>query len=151
MNQWRWRSKRRGVCSPLVLREMRCKPSSPFSAGLRVLLPAMRWHSAEQLLPLQFHPSVIPFDPLLRMIPANVCTTTHMGTTQSVSLRPQTAWRWPLSCCSAAASAQGIDNGVIERWNVVGLTAGDKLPVRAHFFVHPVSAGIFQICFERRP
>src|SRR5580765_7627111 len=43
------------------------------------------------------------------------------------------------------------DHFPIERWDVVGLAAGDPAAIADHFLVDPRGAGVLQISFQRRP
>jgi hypothetical protein len=43
------------------------------------------------------------------------------------------------------------DHLAVESWNVVGLSAGDEMSIAHDFAVHPVSARIFEIGFQRGP
>src|ERR1035437_373807 len=51
----------------------------------------------------------------------------------------------------SAALADGLDDGLVEGRNVVGVAAEDELAVGHDLLIHPVGAGVLQVGFQRGP
>jgi hypothetical protein len=47
--------------------------------------------------------------------------------------------------------AEFFDHLLVERWNIVGLAAGNEAVVHHHFLVHPIATGIFHIVLDVLP